>query len=70
ELANLLGCHRMTLFRKMKNAGLTREYSTISCQELDILVKHFKREKPESGLRYLLGFLRMRGIRVQKHRAR
>ncbi|KAJ7243662.1 hypothetical protein C8J57DRAFT_1032475, partial [Mycena rebaudengoi] len=66
ELADLFGVHRSTLYRYMKKKGVSREYSTLSNHDLDILVKAFKRDKPESGLRYVVGFLRTRGIRVQK----
>ncbi|KAK7023060.1 hypothetical protein R3P38DRAFT_3317322 [Favolaschia claudopus] len=69
ELADLLNCHRTTLWRHMKKHGLSRTYADLSNNELDELVKGFKREKPESGLRYLMGFLRSRGFRVQRRRA-
>ena len=68
ELADVLKCHRMTLFRHMKKHGLTRQYAALSNNDLDILVKGFKRDKPESGLRYLMGFMRMHGVRVQRRR--
>ncbi|KAJ6479428.1 hypothetical protein C8R47DRAFT_950817, partial [Mycena vitilis] len=66
ELADIFGVHRVTLYRYMKKRGVSREYSTLSNQELDALVKGFKRDRPESGLRYLIGFIRTRGLRVQK----
>ncbi|KAJ6447561.1 hypothetical protein C8R45DRAFT_755986, partial [Mycena sanguinolenta] len=66
ELADLLKCHRMTLYRHMKKHGLSQSYSTLSNHELDAIVRGFKRDKPASGLRYLMGFLRMHGIRIQR----
>ncbi|KAK6961870.1 hypothetical protein R3P38DRAFT_2592985 [Favolaschia claudopus] len=69
ELAALLGVHRSTLDRVMKKHGLSREYCSLSNRDLDELVRRFKRDKPESGLRYLMGFLRSRGVRIQRRRA-
>ena len=40
----------------------------ISDADLDTLVRTFKVQKPESGLRYIIGFLRNRGLRVQRRR--
>ncbi|KAJ7621886.1 hypothetical protein DFH06DRAFT_911211, partial [Mycena polygramma] len=66
ELADLFGVHRVTLYRFMKKHGVSRGYSILSNGDLDTLVKTFKRNRPESGLRYLIGFIRSRGLRVQK----
>jgi hypothetical protein len=68
ELADLLGIHRNTLYSYMKRHGALRQYSTISNANLDNLIRTFKIQKPESGLRYAIGFLRKQGLRVQRHR--
>jgi hypothetical protein len=52
----------------MKQHGVVRQYSALSNQDLDNLVKIFKAQKPNSGLRYLIGFLRAHGFRVQRRR--
>ncbi|KAJ6601896.1 hypothetical protein DFH09DRAFT_900134, partial [Mycena vulgaris] len=57
-----------TLWRFMKKHRLSREYTTLSNHDLDHLIKAFRRDKPESGLRYLVGFPRTRGIKIQKRR--
>ncbi|KAJ7599742.1 hypothetical protein C8J56DRAFT_761648, partial [Mycena floridula] len=57
ELANILGVHRNTLFKYMKRNGVPMQYSNMSNADLDILTKTFKTRKPESGMRYLIGFL-------------
>ena len=66
ELAHILGVSHMMLWRTMQKHGLKRSYTLISNDELDVLVKAFKKRKPESGFRYLLGHLRRHGIRVQQ----
>ncbi|KAG1840845.1 hypothetical protein DFJ58DRAFT_644481, partial [Suillus subalutaceus] len=45
-------------------------FSAISNANLDILVKTFKIYKPDSGLHYLVGFLRAHSVRVPRHRMR
>jgi len=54
----------------MKFYGVSRRFDEISDADLDRLVTVFKDEKPNAGLRYLIGFLRCRGLRVQKERVR
>lgn len=48
--------------------GLKWSYTLLSNDKLDKLVKTFKKHKPESGFRYLLGHLRLQGIRLQQKR--
>ncbi|KAJ7496212.1 hypothetical protein B0H11DRAFT_2385644, partial [Mycena galericulata] len=67
-LADGLGMHRNTLRNYLKLYGVYDRYSNISDRDLDILTKHFKRLKPSSGLRYLIGFLRTHGLKIQKER--
>jgi hypothetical protein len=54
----------------MKLYGISRNFDDISDANLDLLVTTFKAEKPNSGRRYLIGFLRCHGLRVQKERVR
>ena len=65
ELARSLGIHRNTLRLFMHRHGIKCKYSDISDNDLDSLVTEFKRRRPESGVRYIVGFLRNNGIRVQ-----
>jgi hypothetical protein len=69
-LARKLKVHRHTLRKKMKFYGVSRKFEDMSDNDLDLLVTTFKAEKPNSGLRYLIGFLRRHGLRVQKERVR
>ena len=68
ELAQHLGIHRNTLRRKMKQYGITRSYSKLSNSQLDALVRSFKRSRPQSGFRYVRGFLVRNGVYIQRRR--
>jgi hypothetical protein len=69
-LARKLKMHRNTLHRKMKSYGISRKFDDVSDADLDALASAFKADKPNAGFRYLVGYLRCRGIRVQKDRVR
>lgn len=68
ELADVLGVHRNTLRLCMKRHGIERKYTQISNVDLDNLIAQFKNRRPDSGIRYIVGFLRRRGLRVQHRR--
>ncbi|KAF8586631.1 hypothetical protein K439DRAFT_1615009 [Ramaria rubella] len=67
-LADVLGIHRNTLWYKLKEAGLQVRFSTMDDATLVWLLKDFKKCRPESGLRYVIGWLRTNGLCVQKER--
>ncbi|KAF7339237.1 Integrase catalytic domain-containing protein [Mycena venus] len=69
-IADGLGMHRNTLQNYLKLYGVYHRYLQISDADLDILTKKFKQGKPDSGLRYLISFLRTHGVKVQKERVR
>ena len=52
----------------MKNHNIERKYTCISDADLDKLIAEFKARQPDSGFRYIIGFLRKSGIRVQYRR--
>lgn len=68
SLARKVGVHRHTLRKQLSLHGLKKTFDNLSDAALDALTKSFKAKKPNSGLRYLIGFLRTQGIRVQKRR--
>jgi hypothetical protein len=70
KLAELAGVHRHALCYYLKKHGVYEHFCSISDEDLDILVKTFKAQKPASGLSYMIGFLRSHGLRVQKRRVR
>ncbi|KAG1884362.1 hypothetical protein F4604DRAFT_1493464, partial [Suillus subluteus] len=65
ELADILGVHRNTLQLYMKRHGIQRKYSELTNAEIDALIQEFKKRHPDSGIRYIIGFLRRHGIHVQ-----
>ncbi|KAF8217045.1 hypothetical protein K438DRAFT_1426012, partial [Mycena galopus ATCC 62051] len=67
-IADGLEMHRNTLRNYLKYYGVYDRYLKISSHDLDILTKIFKAGKPNSGLRYLISFLRTHGVKVQKER--
>ena len=70
RLAKKLGIHRNTLRYYLKAYNVDNQFSVISDANLDTLVKTFRETKPDSGLRYLVGFLRQHGLKVQGERVR
>ncbi|KAJ6626523.1 hypothetical protein B0H10DRAFT_1764408, partial [Mycena sp. CBHHK59/15] len=66
KLAKLMGISRPTLIKHLKANGVLYKFTGMSRLELDALVKSFRTAKPDSGIRYLIGFLRHRGLRLQK----
>lgn len=70
ELAQKIGIHRNTLSSYLRKYGIkARPYSSISDDDLDTLVKEYRQQNPQSGVRYLRGRLRQKyGLRLQKHR--
>jgi hypothetical protein len=69
-MARQLKMHRNTLRKKMKFYGLSRSFDDVSDADLDALVEVYKAEKPNGGLRYLIGFLRCRGLHIQREQVR
>lgn len=68
-LARSLGMHRHTVRRNLLRHGLSRnKHSNISDTNLDQIVRAFKQHTPDAGVRYLIGFLRRHGLRIQKYR--
>ncbi|KAF8592698.1 hypothetical protein K439DRAFT_1324462, partial [Ramaria rubella] len=47
-----------------------KKFTDFSNNDLDLLVRVFKRKRPESGLSYMIVFLHRHGVRVQRERVR
>lgn len=54
----------------MDKYGVTRAMDNISDEELNGLIAEFHADRPDSGLRYLAGRLRARGLQIQRERIR
>lgn len=68
KLSRQLKMDRHTLSSYLKLYDIRRSFSTMNNAELDDLVCKYKQTKPDSGVRYLVGSLRIRGIRIQRKR--
>ena len=68
KLAKVLKIHRNTLRMYLKKYKVDHNFTNLSDDDLDFLVKSFRAENPDSGIRYLVGFLRCHGLRIQKRR--
>ena len=70
KLAKVIGVHRNTLRYYLKFHDINTKFSSISDRNLDFLIKMFQHTKPDFGIRYLVGFLRCHGLKVQIERVR
>jgi hypothetical protein len=70
KIAEKLRVHRNSLSKYLKLYGVWQRFSEISDGDLDTMIRTFKTTKPTSGLRYVIGFLKSHGLRVQKRRVK
>ncbi|KAG9313659.1 hypothetical protein JVU11DRAFT_5993 [Chiua virens] len=49
-LAQALGVHRNTLRHHLQMSGLSKQYSNITDEELDVVICHYKQDCPNAGL--------------------
>lgn len=69
KLASSLSVHKNTLKNYMRRYKIGRQpFSTISNSSLDAIVKQYKDARPNTGIRYLRGYLFQQGMRVQRER--
>lgn len=68
RLASALGIHRHSVRRNLTSYSFKRKFSALTDEQLDIIVRAYKQAKPDSGMRYLIGFLRSHNLNVQKQR--
>ena len=71
EIADAMQISRATIWRRLKEVGVSvQKYSDISDDELDGIVKQIQQEYPNCGQQLIQGFLRDKGVHVQRHRLR
>lgn len=70
SVANILGVSESTVWRRLKEYNLTlgQKYSTLSDEELDIIVLEKIHNNPNSGFRMIQGMLLTEGYCIQQHR--
>lgn len=69
QAAGALKVHRHTVKKYLRSYQIQRQdYSQISDEELDTLVKEFKQQRPTTGLSYLRGHILQLGWRIQRAR--
>jgi hypothetical protein len=69
KLASSLPVHKNTLKNYMRQYKITRQpFSKIPNPSLDVIIGQYKREHPNTGIRYIRGYLFQQGIRVQRER--
>lgn len=71
QVAHALQVSRSTLWRRLKEADYEiNKYTDISDDELDSIIAQIQRENPNCGLQLMYGYLRDRGVHVQRYRLR
>lgn len=68
RLAKALGVHRHTLRNNLRLNNIEHGFTPISDADLDLLITTYTQHKPESGIRYVTGFLRHHGFKIQRRR--
>lgn len=68
RLAEALGVHRHTLRKNFQLHNLNYGFTNISDNDLDTLIAAYTQHRPESGIRYVTGFLSHHGFKIQRWR--
>lgn len=72
RIAQLCGTSRSTIWRRRQEFGLlrVREYSQLTDNDLDTLLREILQRSPNTGESYLQGSLHSRNVRIQRWRIR
>ena len=73
KISEMLGVSAKTVSRRIKHFNLKEEvpkYTSISNEDLDVIVAEIYRQFPNCGIRRMKGFLNARGVRLQWERVR
>lgn len=68
RLASALGVHRHTVRKYRELFDIPYQFSEITDEDLDHLIRDYRNERPVSGIRYVMGRLRSIALRVQRER--
>lgn len=71
-ISHILGVSKRTIERRLSEFGITKQekFSSIGDEDLDETVNEVKETFPNCGSKMMLGYLRSRGIYVQRRRVR
>lgn len=70
EVARALQVDRHLVMRAMEAYGIERKFVPLLDEEIDLLVRSYKMERPDAGLRFIRAYFRYNSIRIQKERVR
>jgi hypothetical protein len=70
QLAEALGVHRNTISAYRTLYGIPSQFSNLDDDELDTLIEKYRTMRPDAGMRYVMGFLRSKHLRLQRERVR
>ncbi|KAG8724435.1 hypothetical protein FRC09_018723 [Ceratobasidium sp. 395] len=68
KLAEALKVSRPTLYKNMREHGITHAFTDIPSDDLQHKIDAYKSDHPASGFRFVWSYLRSEGLKVQKHR--
>jgi hypothetical protein len=70
RLAKALNVNRSTLYSYMDAFGVSRNFAELSENDMEDLMRTFRKHRPQSGLKYAVAYVRSKGLRVQRRRIR
>ncbi|TFY60474.1 hypothetical protein EVJ58_g5126 [Rhodofomes roseus] len=68
QAANALGVHWTTVSRYMRKYDISISYAPLSDEQVDQLVRAFKVERPNAGIRHVHSYFRTQWLRIQRQR--
>ena len=72
QISSMLNVGKRTIERRLHEFGISMNavFSSLNNDELDAIVREIVHEFPNVGYKRLIGFLRIKNVNVQQHRAR
>lgn len=68
RLADALNVVRGTVYNYMHMFGIERDWSDITNEDINELIRAYREQRPDSGLRYIMGYIRGLQLRIQRRR--
>lgn len=70
SIAKLAEVSPKHVFRTMERYDLHREFTALTDEDLDLLIRAYKVDKPNASNRFVAAFFHMHGLRIQRERVR